>query len=152
MSMKIPFFVTALLLSGAGCVVNRVSEPMPAPTQTSARVEGVVIVGQFSGTEMACGFLEDTPVGARVPCNYGSVSLGLLIDDGREVWIDGYQCGAREIMVRDVVTAHAEYETSDCAGGLVPGERAALEGVLDLRQGLWRYGMQVDEWWMTVEN
>ena len=55
-------------------------------------------------------------------------------------------------MVRDVVTAHAEYETSDCAGGLVPGERAALEGVLDLRQGLWRYGMQVDEWWMTVEN
>lgn len=159
---------------GAGCVgidQNSVSiiEPVDGDTSvTSVKVvepsgddsssitsistfKGVIEVGRFYGTEMACTFSDDAEIGARRRCNYGiGIAMGIRTDDDSFVWLKDYRCDATEFIVKEQDGIVTEYETSNCDGGVTPGDMYLIDGVLEERKDQWYGGKQQDELWMTV--
>lgn len=120
-----------------------------SPLKTPATFSGILEVGLFEGTEMACGF---GPIGTTNPCNEGNVNV-LLNDGTRSVYLKDYTCGAREIMVNDESGPHVDYDISNCTISFFElGQSWTAIGQLNLMKNVWVNGKQVDQWWMDINR
>ena len=131
---KFVFFFLFLGLIGSGCVVSFWQSSLD-------KVEGVIGVGGFGGTELGC-VMDDEPVGSRRPCNTGGVGMFVDAQDGRRIWLDKYRCDAQEILIKQPGgIVKEEYETFRCTDSLEQGQRIIAWGVIRKEQG-WSMGKQ----------
>ncbi len=128
-----------------------VSDQSGKTNQKQATISGVLTAGHFGGTEIGCSFSDAAPIGDRMKCNSGEVGLGLQTQE-RLLWLEGYECRARQFFVKDEQGQHVEYETFNCTNALEQGKTYTVTGILELREDVWRGGKQVDEWWMQVQD
>lgn len=97
------------------------------------RMTGTIInMGPHIFTEMGCGFSENPKLGDRIPCNKGSVQLGMAPltkpAPNETIRLEDYTCPAQEILI---FKGAAEYEiTGPCKDGVEIGAVYTVEGTL----------------------
>ena len=115
-------------------------------------VSGVIGSERFWGTEAACEFTEDAPIGSQSPCNVGGVQL-FVEYEGEHIRLIDYKCDAVQVLTKINEDESMDvYNVSDCTDGLAAGTLASFKGTLELRENQWYGGQQQNEWWMMVQE
>lgn len=137
---KLLLFLCLALFLGAGCV-------FPS-SHMATTLRGEVVVGHFGGTEMGCSFGEEAALGDTLECNNGSVEVGILTETYGTVWVPSVHCDATEVFTKTSERFDVSYKTSHCDAGVVPGEVVEVTGSLEYQDGVWRNGVQENEWYL----
>ena len=122
------------------------------PSSKNTTITGTFIASDlFGGTEKGCDFDANAHIGDQISCNEGYVGMAIETKD-KIILLEGYDCQATEILVKEEQGTRTEYETSNCTDELEPGKTYSVTGILELHKDQWHGGKQRDEWWIQVQE